>query len=91
MNEHVEQLQSKLVALRERLDAAEHLDDESRRMLDEVAAEIQSALNDESPDRLASEPFVDRLMTAARDFEAQHPAFSRVLESIVDVLGQMGI
>ncbi len=91
MSDHIQQLQAKLDALREHLEATEHLDDEGRAILGDVSSEIESALNEQRPERLVDESFNDRLISAARDFESHHPTFSRTLESIVDILGQMGI
>jgi hypothetical protein len=88
---HLQQLKEKLESLQRHLESVEHLDDQSRQLLDDVATEIEGALADEQPERLTNESFTERLVVAARDFESHHPTFSRTLESIVDLLGQIGI
>ena len=86
-----EKLQAALRELEAELHSLEEVDEETRRLLEEAAEEIDAALDEEQPDEAPSSGLLDRLRKAAVSFEASHPTMAGILNRIVDGLGQLGI
>ena len=70
-----------------RLKQARSLDPEARKLLTTVARDIETALENDDTDAVATEP-VEAL---AVRFEADHPSLAGVLRQIMDTLGKAGI
>ena len=80
-------LQVLLAELQTRLKRARSIDPEARRLLADVARDIETALVNDDPGAVAAEP-VEAL---AVRFEADHPSLAGVLRQIMDTLGKAGI
>jgi hypothetical protein len=80
-------LQVLLAELQTRLKRARSIDPEARRLLADVARDIETALVNDDPSAVAAEP-VEAL---AVRFEADHPSLAGVLRQIMDTLGKAGI
>jgi hypothetical protein len=80
-------LQVLLAELQTRLKRARSIDPEARRLLADVARDIETALVNDDPSAVAAEP-VEAL---AVRFEAEHPSLAGVLRQIMDTLGKAGI
>ena len=80
-------LQALLAELQTRLKRARSIDPEARRLLADVARDIETALVNDDPSAVAAEP-VEAL---AVRFEADHPSLAGVLRQIMDTLGKAGI
>jgi len=80
-------LQQLLRRLHEELGRAGSLDDESRRLLDVVARDI-NALSAAKDGVSGHVPALERI---AVRFESEHPALSAVARQLVDALGKAGI
>lgn len=91
MPERIEKLRALLDELEHELHGVESLDDESRSMLKEAAAEIETALQAEDVSEIEHQTLSDRLNDAVSEFESSHPTIYAVVNRMVDVLGQMGI
>ncbi len=76
-----------LAELQTRLKRARSIDPEARRLLADVARDIETALVNDDPGAVAAEP-VEAL---AVRFEADHPSLAGVLRQIMDTLGKAGI
>jgi hypothetical protein len=76
--------------LHEELRSAGSLDAETREMLETVARDIERTLAGEH-DADSMRERLDRLEGAAVRFEAEHPAFSRVLTEVTDALTKIGV
>jgi hypothetical protein len=81
-----ESLHSALARLHQELKDAPPLDAESRRLLDELTADITRARGAEMGAAHAS-----RLEALAARFEADHPELSAGLRGIADALGRIGL
>lgn len=82
-----EELKAKLGQLQQNLSEVDQLDDDSRKMLQQVDADIQRLLSGASGEEGLSE----RLEQQAVEFEERHPAVSGIMKDIMDVLGKMGV
>ena len=82
-----EELKAKLSQLQQNLAAVNKLDDDSRKMLEQVDTDIQRLLNDGGQEDGLSE----RLEQQAVAFEERHPAVAGVMKDIMDVLAKMGV
>lgn len=91
MSEHIDKLRATLEELQEELHAIDTLDPQTRELLEGAKAEVESALHREETESLESHSVIDRLKTAGEDFSDSHPALSRIVGNLIDVLGQMGI
>ena len=80
-------LKTNLERLREELASPESLDDDARRELADIARTIENVLKSESPDYSAAH---DSIQDAALRFEANHPAFSRIMSEVTDALAKLG-
>lgn len=81
-------LKTNLQKLRSELANPGSLDDETRRQLADVAETIESLLQADSPDYQEAH---DSIQDAALRFEANHPAFSRIMSEVTDALAKLGI
>jgi len=77
-----------LEELREQLDGAKELDEESRHALRETASEIESAL-DSSDFSLGSQ--LEALRERIERFGSSHPRITETVRRLVDQLSEMGI
>jgi len=85
-----ETLKRNLDLLHEELRTARSLDPETREMLEKVAHDIERTLRGEHDAESVRER-LDGLEGAALRFEAEHPAFSRLLTEITDALTKIGV
>jgi hypothetical protein len=91
MSEHAKKIKATLAELEEELRTLPSVDHETRRVLEETVAEIQSALAPDEPGELESQSLIDRLSETTQQFEASHPTLSGIITRLIDGLGQMGI
>jgi hypothetical protein len=91
MSEHIDKLRAMLEELQAELHGIESLDPQTREMLEGAKDELEHALHREETDTLESHSLIERLQTAGEDFNESHPALSRIVGNLIDVLGQMGI
>ena len=97
MPHRIENLRETLHELEAELANVEQLDDESRRLLQTAAAEIQEALHKDEPEEAvtsatdASSTWTDKLYDVAGDFEESHPTLSRLVGNVASALAQLGI
>lgn len=88
-----EQLLSNLKQLHQLLQEEDHLDAETKTLLESVTADIQAKLH-EASDEIESTPpesMTEQLRVALLSFEAKHPQVSGLIERISDGLAGMGI
>jgi len=78
-----ETLHEAIARLHDELRDAPQLDDESRRMLQQMAGEVGRAA--------AGEAHAPRLEALAVRFEAGHPSLAASLRGIADALGRVGL
>jgi hypothetical protein len=79
-------LHAALARLHQELQGSAPLDAESRRLLDELTADITRAR-----EAVASEAHASRLEALAVQFEAGHPDLAASLRGIADALGRVGL
>lgn len=84
-----ERLQESLRALHRELADPEAVDEANRKLLEQVAEDIERVLDDE--DETTPDSVRGRFEKMAVDFEAEHPRFARVMNEVVDALARMGI
>jgi hypothetical protein len=82
-----EQLKNKLAQLKQTIGEIDALDSESRELLEQLDADIQTALAGDAVD----DGINYRLEQQAVEFDSQHPNASIVIRDIIDMLGKMGI
>jgi hypothetical protein len=78
-------LHAALARLHAELNSAPQLDAESRRLLLEIAGDIERLIG-----RVGDARHSSRLESLAVDFEAGHPALAASLRDIVDLLTRIG-
>lgn len=86
------QLQSSLSELHESLTNVEQLDDETRQMMETLAADLQRLLRKEgelSADDVA--PVSNRLQELLLRFETEHPQITGILGRLASSLANLGI
>ena len=90
-----EELRQTLESLHQELSQSNEVDPELRRLLSEVAGDIEQALHKEEPATPESEAehadLIDRVNNLASRFEAQHPTLAQMIGRIADGLSQLGI
>jgi len=91
MSEHIDQLRATLEELQDELHAIESLDPQTRELLEGAKVEVELALHRDEAESLENHSVIDRLQTVGEDFNESHPALSRIVGNLIDVLGQMGI
>jgi cell division septum initiation protein DivIVA len=89
MAEQIEKLRQTVKELEEELAGVESFNDETRQMLQEAVAEIQTVLTNEGES--APESVIERLRAAEQEFQASHPTLSGIVARMIDALGQLGI
>jgi hypothetical protein len=85
------EIRSTLEKLHAELEQAPPLDDDLKRLLIEVDADIHQVLSDAEPADGALHGINDRLEALAADLAAQHPTTERFLRELINALGRMGI
>ena len=88
MPHRIEQLRATIEELEQELEGLEHVDEATRKLLEDAAKEIQEALH---PDDLEHHSLIERLDTANRDFTIAHPRVAALVSKVIDTLGQFGI
>lgn len=83
-----QELKRQLDRLHAELASAPSLDDETRRLLEEVADDIERTLEGRHD---ASDTVRDRVERATARFEAEHPKLARVLGEVTDALAKIGV
>ena len=78
-----------LKRLRDELQSSE-LDDETRRLISDLDADIHDLLDPDSPTREAG-PILERAREIDAGFRAEHPTAVRVLNEVMATLSRMGI
>jgi len=87
-----DKLRATLSELRRELAAHEHLDKETRRLLEQTARDLHTALDDERPDQpLKAKTYAGPLQEALARFEQSSPGLYKVVMNLVNALGEMGI
>ena len=84
-----QELKRQLDRLHAELSSSPTLDAETRRMLEEVADEIERTLEGE-PDSFR-DSVRERVERAAARFEAEHPKLAHVLGEVTDALAKIGV
>lgn len=87
MAEQPEDLHETLARLHDELEAASDLGEESRRRLRTALAEIQTKLEEESPE---DEDWSDRLRQYAEKLESSHPDLVRAIDRVARALSGVG-
>jgi hypothetical protein len=85
-----QQLRDQLAALHGALGEADAVDPEARALLQQVMADIRSALERSEPSG-RSESLTDRLRVAVERFEGTHPALTEAAGRVIDTLSNLGI
>ncbi|PHR90616.1 MAG: hypothetical protein COA78_34905 [Blastopirellula sp.] len=91
MTENKEKLRSTLEELRNELKSIEQLDDATRELLENTAEQLNDALHQDSQEMLEHPSLTENLSKATDDFEESHPALTRIIGNIVDILGNSGL
>lgn len=82
-------LREALRKLHEELARTPSVDGESRKLLSQLAADIQRLADQPSPSGARSH--LPRLDAAEAKFEAEHPKLAEALREIVDAFGKAGL
>lgn len=90
---NTDELKRTLDTLHEELTHGQQLDDEARRRLQVLLADIQDVLAREPQQAsdVDDEGLGERLQEAVSEFEAAHPRFSQLIGRIADGLSNLGI
>jgi hypothetical protein len=91
MSEHIEKIKSAVAELEDELASIGQVDGETRAVLEQAVLDILAALHAAAPGERAPQSLLDRLQSAAQEFEESHPTVTGILSRLVDGLGQMGI
>jgi hypothetical protein len=91
MSEHIEKIKSAVAELEDELASIGQVDGETRAVLEQAVLDILAALHTAAPGERAPQSLLDRLQSAAQEFEESHPTVTGILSRLVDGLGQMGI
>jgi len=86
-----QQLRDQLAALPGALRDADAVDPEARALLQQVMADIRSALERSEKPGSRSESLTDRLRVAVERFEGTHPALTEAAGRVIDTLSNLGI
>lgn len=86
-----QEIRSALEKLHAELEQAPPLDEDLRRLLVEVDADIHQVLHQAAPEQTHLHGLRDRIDALAADLAVQHPAAERFLRELVNALGRMGI
>jgi Domain of unknown function (DUF4404) len=91
MTENLDRLKSTVTELEDELRSLEHVDSETRAVLEQAVLDILAALQAAAPGERAPQSLLDRLHAAAEEFEESHPTVTGILGRLIDGLGRMGI
>ncbi|RJP48654.1 MAG: DUF4404 family protein [Anaerolineaceae bacterium] len=83
-----QQLDSLLEKVHAELQRVDHVDDEERKLLEELDRDIRDLLQRRDSETL---PMVERMGKAIERFEVKYPAFTRMLSDISAILSNAGI
>jgi len=86
-----QEIRTALEQLHAELEQAPPLDEELRRLLVEVDADIHQALHQTSQAENDIHGLRERVEALAADLAVQHPAAERFLRELINALGRMGI
>lgn len=84
-----QRIRDELRQLQEELARSPGVDPQTRELVAGIARDVEALL--ESEDAGEAESLVDRLRSAAGDFEESHPALTAVVGRIADALSALGI
>ncbi|MCA9177054.1 MAG: DUF4404 family protein [Planctomycetales bacterium] len=88
MPQRIETLRDAVKDLERELASLDNVDDETRQLLEEAAAEIAGALH---PQDIEHQTLIERFEDAQQSYSAAHPAAATMLGRVVDALRQLGI
>lgn len=91
MTEYIDKLKSTVAELEHELRSIDRVDGETRAVLEQAVLDILATLHTAAPGERAPQSLLDRLQSAAQEFEESHPTVTGILSRLVDGLGQMGI
>lgn len=98
MSTEREQLKNRLGELHEQLTHGGEVDPETRELLVQLAADIDSLLvrsragaEEDLPDEGEKQSLVDRMMDMTSEFEESHPTLATTIGRIADALSNIGI
>lgn len=83
-----QQLDSLLEKVHAELQRVDHVDQDERRLLEELDQDIRSLLQKKYPE---TSPIVERMSKAIERFEVKYPVFTRMLSDISAILSNAGI
>lgn len=82
-------LKASLLRLREQIENAEHIDDETLAIAQNLEVDIQKRLDENDPERFNSS--VDLATALETRFETHHPTAAAVIRELIQILQKMGI
>jgi predicted component of type VI protein secretion system len=86
-----QRLRDDLERLQQELERSPGVDPQARELVSEIARDVEALLNSAEGGAGETESLVDRLRSAAADFEESHPALTAVVGRIADTLAALGI
>jgi hypothetical protein len=86
-----EKLQRLIATLQEELGSSQSIDEESRKALQQLIADIEEIAAGDTPPSGSQASASGRLENATLQFESEYPKLSMILGEIVDTLGKLGI
>jgi hypothetical protein len=85
-------LKEHLKNLHQELSEVTVVDEDSKKLLEEIQEDVQSLLSHKSGDTLELHGTIrDRLAESARHFNASHPTLAATIRTVVNTLNNMGI
>jgi hypothetical protein len=87
------ELRNRLLDLHAELERAPRVDPESRRLLEEMAEDIDALLerSDEADEGAEHASLRDRLTELVREFEEEHPSLATAVGRVATALANLGI
>jgi len=79
-----------LAQLNEALEGIDEIDDETRKLVEDLDEDINRLLDADSPDE-DYESVTDRARAVQSHFAVEHPVADRFLREIIDALAKVGI
>jgi predicted component of type VI protein secretion system len=86
-----QRLRDDLERLQEELERSPGVDPQARALVSEIARDVEALLDSTGGSERETESLVERLRSAAGDFEESHPALTAVVGRIADALAALGI
>lgn len=87
-----EQLRERLEHLQAELQQVRAVDDDSRKALAHLVADVQALLDGTGEDAPPRDlPLADRLQEGIQQFQGTHPTLTLAMERVLDTLSQTGI